>query len=221
MFAHLLENAMPLPSSYLTARLNRAAALLCVTICAFLLAGCGGGGGGGGSSGSPAAVVGIQPSAQFAGLLLNAAPGAGALTSDWSAATCTDNRQKNWVRSWLNENYLFYRDAPLTSINPDTYTNTVDNLFLDYTVRGVPAKDRFSFVLAQAAADAVFQSGTETSVGFTLRRDANNIGTNNVGIIRIAYVDPNGPAVAAGFRRGMVLATVDGVDTSTSIPAAQ
>ena len=33
--------------------------------------------------------------------------------------TKADNRQKNWVRSWLNENYLFYRDAPLTSIDPD------------------------------------------------------------------------------------------------------
>ncbi len=157
--------------------------------------------------------VGIQPSAQFEGALVNTAPGGGALVSDWSAATCTDNRQKNWVRSWLNENYLFYRDAPLTSIDPDAYTNTVENLFLDYTVRGVPAKDRFSFVLTQAEADAVFQSGTDTSVGFALRRD-----TSNGGIIRIAYVEPNGPAASAGFARGMVLATVDGVDTSFSIP---
>lgn len=191
--------------------------LLCITICTFLLAGCGGGGGGGGSdgsSGSSAADVVIQPSAQFEGMLVNTAPGAGALMSDWSATTCTDNRQKNWVRSSLNENYLFYRDAPLTRIDPNTYTGTVDNLFLDYTVRGVPSKDRFSFVLTQAEADAVFQSGTATSVGFTLRRD-----TSNGGIIRIAYVEPNGPAATAGFARGMVLATVDGVATSFSIPA--
>ena len=213
MFTHLLENALPLLPPHFTARLNRATALLCVTICTFLLPGCGGGGSDG-SSGSSAAAVGIQPSAQFAGVLENKAPGAGPLLSDWSATTCTDNRQKNWVRSWLNENYLFYRDAPLTSIDPDTYTDTVDNLFLDYTVRGVPSKDRFSFVVTQAEADAVFQSGTATSVGFTLRRD-----TDNGGIIRIAYVDPNGPAAAAGFARGMVLATVDGVATSSSIPA--
>ena len=148
-------------------------------------------------------------------MLLNAAPGAGALISDWSEASCTDNRQKNWVRSRLNENYLFYRDAPLASIDPNTYSDSVSNLFLDYTVHGVPSKDRFSFVLTQAEADAVFQSGTATNVGFTLRRDA-----NNGGIIRIAYVDPNGPAAAAGFARGMVLATIDGVATSFSIPAA-
>ena len=217
MFAPLSESALLLPPPCSSARLNRAAASLCVAICAFLLAGCGGGGGGGGaSSGAPAAAPGIQPSAQFAGALLTTATSGGALPGDWNAASCTDNRQKNWVRSWLNENYLFYRDAPLTSIDPDTYTNTVDNLFLDYTVRGVPAKDRFSFVVTQAEADAVFQSGTATSVGFALRRD-----TDNGGIIRIAYVDPNGPAASAGFARGMVLATVDGVATSFSIPPAQ
>lgn len=216
MIALLLESALLSPPPCSPVRLNRAAASRCVAICAFVLAGCGGGGGGAASSGAPAAAPGIQASAQFAGALLNTAPGGGALASDWSAATCTDNRQKNWVRSWLNENYLFYRDAPLTRIDPDTYTNTVGNLFLDYTVRGVPAKDRFSFVLTQAEADAVFQSGTATSVGFTLRRDG-----NNGGIIRIAYVDPNGPAAAAGFARGMVLTTVDGVATSFSIPPAQ
>ncbi|MGP1680004.1 MAG: S41 family peptidase [Burkholderiales bacterium] len=185
---------------------------MCLTICAFLLAGCGSGGGG--SDDSAAAAVGIEPSAQFKGMLVNAAPGAGALQSDWSEETCTDNRQKNWVRSWLNENYLFYADAPLASIDPDTHPDTVVDLFLDYTVHGVPSKDRFSFVLPQAEADAVFQSGTATNVGFTLRRDA-----GNGNIIRIAYVEPNGPAAAAGFARGMVLATVDGVATSVSIPA--
>lgn len=194
--------------------LNRASAVFCVA--SFLLAGCGGGGGGGGSNASPpsSAPAVIQPSAQFRGALVNTAPGAGTLMSDWSAPTCTDNRQKSWVRSSLNEDYLFYREAPLTSINPDTYTGTVENLFLDYTVRGVPSKDRFSFVTTQAEADAVFESGTATSVGFTLKRD-----TNNGGVIRIAYVDPNGPAAAAGFKRGMVLATVDGVATAFSISA--
>ncbi len=215
MFARLLENVVPLQASYLAARLNRASAWSCITICTLVLVGCGGSGGGG-SDGAPAAAGGIEPSAQFAGALVNTAPGGGALESDWSAATCTDNRQKNWVRSRLNEDYLFYRDAPLTSIDPNTYTDTVSNLFLDYTVRGVPSKDRFSFVQSQAQADAVFQSGTATNVGFALRRD-----TNNGGIIRIAYVDPNGPAAAAGFARGMVLATVDGVATSLSLPPAQ
>jgi C-terminal processing protease CtpA/Prc len=186
---------------------------------ATLLAACGGGGGGGGGAtnvSSPAPPAGTIPSAsQFKGALINPARGAGAVAGDWNAATCTDSRQKNYVRSWLNEDYLFYRDAPLTSIDPNTYPGSVENLFLDYTTRAIPAKDRFSFVETQAAADATFQSGTTTSVGFTLRRD-----NNNGGVIRIAYVDPNGPA-AASFVRGMVLARVDGVATAQNLPAAQ
>ena len=191
-----------------------------VLVCT-LFAGCGGGGGGGGGSTAPAspptppANV-IAPASQFKGALVNTAPGAGTLASDWDPATCTDLRQKNWVRSYLNESYLFYLDAPLMSIDPNIYPGSVENLFLDYTVRGVPTKDRFSFVLSQAAADATFQSGTTTSVGFTLRRD-----NNNGGVIRIAYVDPNGPAAGAGFLRGMVLASVDGVATAQNLPAAQ
>lgn len=211
MFSHLSEQVLPLRPPRPTARLGRVAAWSCMAMCAVLLAACGGSGGGGATAPADA----FEPSALYEGVLLNGAPDAGALPGDWSAATCTDNRQKNWVRSWLNENYLFYREAPLASIDPNLYTDTVRNLFLDYTVRGVPSKDRFSFVLTQAEADSVFQSGTATNVGFTLRRDS-----RNGGIIRIAYVDPNGPAVAAGFVRGMVLATVDGVDTSFSIPAA-
>ena len=184
--------------------------LIALAVTCTFVAGCGGGGAGGetGTPAAPTPLVAIAPSSQFKGLRLSNAPGAGAVASDWEASSCSDNRQKNWVRSSLNENYLFYRDAPLLSLDPNTYQGSVENLFLDYTTRGVPARDSFSFVLTQAAADATFQSGTATSVGFTLRRDA-----NNGSIIRIAFVDPAGPAAVAGFARGMVLASVDGVPT--------
>ncbi len=187
-------------------------------LCAALLAACGGGGGGGGggvAALAPAATP-IPPSSQFQGALLSTATAGGALTGDWNAATCTDSRQKNWVRSFLNEKYLFYRDAPLTSIDPNTYSGAVESLFDAYTINGVPAKDRFSFVLTQAEADGTFVSGTPTDAGFVLRRD-----NNNGGIIRIAYVDPGSSAAAAGFMRGQVLATVDGASTAFSITQAQ
>ena len=191
-------------------RAHRLAPISGLLICAALLAACGGGGGGGGGGGS------IPPSSQFNGTLINPLPGAGALVSDWSASTCTDLRQKNWVRSFLNENYLFYRDAPLATIDPGTYAGTVPALFDAYTVNGVPSKDRFSFVLTQADADRTFVSGSSTDAGFVLKRD-----NNNGGIIRIAYVDPGSNAAAAGFMRGQVLATVDGASTSFSITQAQ
>jgi carboxyl-terminal processing protease len=196
-----------------TFRLFRTAALSTFVL---VLAACGGGGGG---DNTPIAnnpilpPVVIQPSSQFAGTLINTSQGAS--PNDWTAATCTDNRQKNWVRSYLNESYLFYRESPLTVIDPNVYAGTVSDLFLDYTVRGVPAKDRFSFVIPQSQADAAFQSGTATTVGFTLRRDP-----TNGNIVRIAYVDPAGPAFAAGFRRGQVLNTVDGASTINGLTQA-
>jgi C-terminal processing protease CtpA/Prc len=182
--------------------------------------GCGGGGGSGGGPAAAPPVVAptttIPLASQFKGTLANTGAGAGTIASDWLPATCTDPRQKNWVRSWLNEEYLFYQDAPLLSIDPNTYSGTVENLFLDYTVRGVPTKDKFSFVITQSAADAAFQTGTTTSVGFTIRRDA-----SNGNVIRIAYVHPNGPAAVAGFVRGMTIASVDGVDTLQGLSTEQ
>ena len=204
-------------------RMHAIVVLLCATV-----SGCGGGGGSSAATALPVVAPPVTPpvvtpptptipaASQFKGVLANTGPGAGAIASDWLPATCTDQRQKSWVRSWLNEEYLFYLDAPLLTIDPNTYTSSVESLFLDYTVRGVPAKDRFSFVMTQAAADATFQSGTATSVGFVLRRD-----NRNGNILRLAYVHPNGPAAAAGFVRGMTLASVDGVSTSLGLPAAQ
>jgi C-terminal processing protease CtpA/Prc len=156
------------------------------------LAGCGGGGGSNSA---------IPPSVEFQGRLL--VTNGGASPSDWDPATCTEAQQKNWVRSNLNEDYLFYRDAPLTTIEPTTFAGSVIDLFDAYTTDGLPLKDRFSFVLTQAEADAAFQAGTATGIGVTFVRDP---ATKK---IRIAFVDPNGPAFTAGLRRGMQLQSVN------------
>lgn len=163
------------------------------TAAALSLASCGGGGGGGSSSAIP-------PSVELQGTRLS---GTGANAADWDAATCTDARHKSWVRSNLNEDYLFYRDAPLTAIEPTTFTGSVIDLFDAYTTGGLPQKDRFSFAITQAEADAAFQAGTSTGIGATFVRDP------VTKQIRIAFVDPNGPAFAAGLRRGMQLQSVN------------
>ncbi len=197
------------------------AATPALLLAAAFLASCGGGGGGG-SSPAFVPVATIPPSSQFQGLLLQSATAGGALATDWNAASCTDNRQKNWVRSFLNESYLFYREAPLTTIDPNTYSGTVQNLFAAYTTNGVPNnKDRFSFVLTQAEADGIFASGVPTDVGFEVRRDRNYPDAFGNGIIRIAYIDPGSNAAAAGFRRGQVIASVNGVGTAYGTTQAQ
>ena len=157
----------------------------------------------GGSGGSSSA---IPASVEFQGRLL--VTNGGASASDWDPATCTDARQKSWVRANLNEDYLFYRDAPLTAIEPTTFAGTVPGLFAAYTTRALPQKDRFSFVITQAEADATFEAGVSIGLGITFTRDA------TTKQIRIAFVDPNGPAFAAGLRRGMQLQSVNGTSLS-------
>jgi carboxyl-terminal processing protease len=162
-------------------------------------------GGGGGGLTSP-----TLPSAQLEGTRIT---GTGANTSDWDAATCTDTRQKSWVRANLNEDYFFYREAPLSAIEPTTFTGSVIDLFKAYTTEGLPQKDRFSFVTTQAKADAAFQAGISTDIGATLVRDPASKE------IRIAFVDPNGPAFTAGLRRGMQLKS--GNNTALSLSDGQ
>jgi len=171
-----------------------------VTAAVFQLARCGGGGGGGSSSAIP-------PSVELQGTRVS---GTGANASDWDAATCTNTRQKSWVRADLNEDYLFYREAPLTAIEPTTFGGSVIDLFDAYTTGGLPQKDRFSFAITQAEADAAFQAGTSTGIGATFVRDP------TTKQIRIAFVDPNGPAFTAGLRRGMQLQSVNNTPLAIS-----
>lgn len=220
----LLEFVLQQPNSPRSVRSTSLSAVLALSLA--VLTACGGGGGGGGATPAPTPAPSpsaIPPSSDFAGRLIAppapaGQPPVGANPSDWDAATCTDTRQKNWVRSFWFENYLFYRDAPFTSaqLNPNTYSGTPGNLFLDYTTRALPARDRFSFVQTQAEADAQFASGTATDLGLRLRRDPANSNA-----IRISYVDPGSSAVAAGLRRGQFLASVDGQPSLNGLTQAQ
>src|SRR5688572_20824549 len=93
---------------------------------ALLLAGCGGGGGGDSTARSD---VGLAPSSSLAGI-------------------CTLEGQKSFVRSYLNEVYLWYDEIP--AVNPADY-NSVQAYMSALLVRtpdatGLP-RDRFSAVL--------------------------------------------------------------------------
>jgi carboxyl-terminal processing protease len=162
----------------------------------------------------------IAPSTNYAGVRLNpnaqpGQPGSGAAIADWDAASCSDLRQKNWVRSTLNEDYLFYKDAPLTVLDPNTFTASPPELFEAYTTKALPQNDRFSFVITQAESDATFQAGTSTDLGFALQRET---GTN---LIRIGFTEPNSSAGKAGVMRGGILATVNQQPAVTTLSRDQ
>lgn len=159
------------------------------------LASCGGGGGGDSSGGG-------------------GSNGGSSIITDATKnpTTCSNSTQLSFVRNHIDKDYLFYKGAPSTSAAG--YTGTPDNFFYDLTTRAQPAKDRFSFVITAAEAQAVFQSGIGTGVGLDTRRDAQ-------GRLRIALIEPGSPASVAGLKRGDRITSINGATVGASMTAAQ
>jgi len=171
-----------------------------------VLASCGGGGGGGGG-GNPFPPSGntwqagvFQPRTNFANMC--AAPRAG--TADRQG---TKNDENNFLRSWTNDLYLWYREV--TDRDPSLYSTEdyFDLLKTNATTPSGADKDKFHFTYTTEEWIALSQGGTEAGYGaefallarFPPRR------------IVVAYTDPNTPATTA-LARGDEILMVDGVD---------
>ncbi|HSD19843.1 MAG TPA: S41 family peptidase [Anaeromyxobacter sp.] len=117
--------------------------------------------------------------------------------------------EKAWLRSWIDELYLWYREVP--DPNPAPYSTAVS--YFDVlktpavTASGRP-KDRFHFAYPTDVWVALSQSGVEAGYGvqwmilapYPPRR------------IVAAYVEPGSPGAVAGIARGTEVLAVDGVD---------
>lgn len=117
--------------------LKRLLPAACLAAAALLLASCGGGGGGDDTPAPPPTSSGLQPSASLANM-------------------CTPQNEKKFVRSYLDEVYLWWNEVP--AVNADNYS-TVASYFNALLVRTPDAtgqpKDRFSAVLTSAGANAL------------------------------------------------------------------
>ena len=189
-----------------------------VVLVSAALAACGGGGGGGSSSGSGSGgSAGLVPSASVAASCANPRtgldPNTGRAYTDRPGSLANE---KTWVRSWIDETYLWYDEVPV-DLNASDYGTP--QAYFDVlktplkTASGQP-KDRFHFTMETAGWDD-FVSGT-ASVGYGMElavlqgyppRD-----------VRVAYVAPGGPAALAGLARGDKLLTLDGVDVANGPP---
>jgi carboxyl-terminal processing protease len=171
-------------------------------LCALLVS-CGGGGGG--SSDLPtAASVANQCTAPRAG------------TSDTAGSIDTE---KTWVRSFMNETYLWYQDIPqvdAASYTAAAYGNStykaLDAYFraLKTTKTTTPSRklvDQFSFTVNTA--DLVKQQSGIAS-GFGMRRTP--VLSVSPRSVRVLHVEQGSPAQIAGVQRGDTITSVDGVD---------
>ncbi|NYE63082.1 C-terminal processing protease CtpA/Prc [Duganella sp. 1224] len=127
----------------------------------------------------------------------------------------TLNDELRWMRSYIDDSYLWYNEIP-ASIHMADYKTPLDYFAVlktpAITASGRP-KDRFHFSYPSEVWYAMSNQGIELTYGITWSRTASGV-LPRVWII--AMVEPGSPADAAGLRRGDRLRSVDGVDMQST-----
>ncbi len=153
----------------------------------------------------------FEPSSSFANQCASPRSGTDPTTGqpyrDVAGSTLAEN---NFLRSWTNELYLWYREVP--DRDPADYA-TADYFEILKTSAVTPsgnAKDRFHFTYATDQWVALSQSGVEAGYGAQFVVLASRPPRRVV----VAFTQPNSPATAPAVRlaRGTGVKTVDGVD---------
>jgi len=187
------------------------------------LAACGGGSGastfGQSSSSSSSSVAGdgwvpgqYSPEAQYEARCQNPRSGTDPATGqsypDRPGSTLDENF---WLRSWTNDNYLWYSEVP--DMDPGTYSTTADFFAVLKSSAtdslGEP-KDKFHFTEATSQWEQFSQAGVDVGYGLTWALIASAPPRQ----LDVAYVWPGGAAQTAGLMRGAQILTIDGVDVA-------
>lgn len=135
--------------------------------------------------------------------------------------------EKQWIRTYLDESYLWYDSVPAVDATAADYSGSMAlldsrqvplplaNYFNALKTRQTTPSgawtDQFSFTYPTRAWQQLSQSGVTAGYGYGIEWVAfNNSAPNRHR--RVALVQPGTPAAAAGILRGDTLKTVDGVD---------
>lgn len=120
--------------------------------------------------------------------------------------------EKSWLRSWIDELYLWYREVPAT--DPARYATATDYFKVlktpASTASGAP-KDRFHFTYPTVEWRALSQSGVQAGYGVRWAIIAPRPPRQVVA----AYNEPDSPAATEGVDRGTQVLTIDGVDVAS------
>ena len=181
--------------------------ILCVGACS---------GGGGGSTGSMGGgtswTAGVyQPESHFAAQCAAPRTGTDPVSHQpYPDVAGTSVDENNWLRSWTNDLYLWYSEAP--DLNPASYTTAAYFPLLKTSAtdaQGQP-KDKFHFIYPTSKWEALATAGVNVGYGaqFIVVQPA------PPRKILVAYTEPGSPAVMApaNLARGAGVLSVDGVD---------
>jgi len=179
------------------------------------LASCGGSGGGGGMPAPAPAPITYTPglylpssslAAQCASPRSGIDPFTGVRYPDVQGSTRAEN---NWLRSWTNELYLWYREVP--DLDPGATPTTAAYFALLKTSATTPSgrpKDQFHFTYPTASWEALSQSGVQAGYGAAWEIFAATAPRD----VEVAYAEPGSPAATANITRGARVLSVDNVD---------
>ncbi|MCA1826686.1 MAG: S41 family peptidase [Myxococcales bacterium] len=122
----------------------------------------------------------------------------------------TVDDEKNFLKLWINDLYLWYNEVPST--NPADYKTPIDYFNVLKTPLKTPGgkpKDppQFHFTYPTDVWEQLVQSGTTGGYGMTWAFQSRSPPRSVI----IAYTQPNSPAANAGIARGAQLTHIDGV----------
>ncbi len=125
--------------------------------------------------------------------------------------------ENNWLRSWTNQLYLWYREVP--DLDPGTYSTTAAYFAVlktsATTSTGNP-KDRFHFTYPTTIWEQMSQAGVD--IGYGLNWDI--VVATPPRLVYAAYVWPGDAAASAGIVRGAQVLAIDGVDMVNAADSA-
>ena len=182
------------------------------TVSAALLISCGGGGGN--SGGSPlGGGIGLPTSASLAQQCAAPRP------TDTQGTLATE---KAFLRSWIDETYLWYQDVrvlPAATLDPTPYATPIDYfaaLKTPLTTASGKPKDHFHFTYDTPTWIALSQSGIAYGYGFQVALIAAKPPRSAV----VAFTEPGTPATMNSILRGYSVVLVDGVDLANGTDVA-
>ncbi len=117
--------------------------------------------------------------------------------------------EKNWLRSWSHETYLWYSELPdLDPAIDDTAIKYFKKLVTPALTSSGSKKDKYHYADPTELSEARYIAGRSYGYGLGLVYYS----VTPPRELLVAYVEPGSPAAAAGIKRGTKILKIDGVD---------